>query len=32
MIDFPAPIAPPEDKQAAMLAGLLLGSPDFQKK
>jgi Protein of unknown function (DUF1800) len=32
MIDFPAPIAAPADKQAAMLAGLLLGSPDFQKK
>jgi uncharacterized protein (DUF1800 family) len=32
MIDMPAPIPAPVDKQAAMLAGLLLGSPDFQRR
>jgi uncharacterized protein (DUF1800 family) len=32
MIDMPVPIAAPADKQAALLAGLLLGSPEFQKK
>jgi uncharacterized protein (DUF1800 family) len=32
MIDMPAPIAGPTDKQAALLAGLLLGSPEFQRK
>jgi uncharacterized protein (DUF1800 family) len=32
MLDMPMPIAGPADKQAALLAGLLLGSPEFQKK
>jgi uncharacterized protein (DUF1800 family) len=32
MIDLPEAIPPPQDNQAAALAGLLLGSPDFQKK
>ena len=32
MIDLPEAIPPPQDNQAAVLAGLLLGSPDFQKK
>jgi uncharacterized protein (DUF1800 family) len=33
VMDVPAtPIPPPADKQAAMMAGLLLGSPDFQKR
>lgn len=32
MLDLPQPIAPPRDKQEAMVAGLLLGSPQFQKK
>jgi uncharacterized protein (DUF1800 family) len=32
MMDMPAPIPAPADKQAALLAGLLLGSPDFQRR
>lgn len=32
MIGIPAPVRAPQDRQAAMLAGLLLGSPDFQRK
>jgi uncharacterized protein (DUF1800 family) len=32
MLDMPMPIPGPADKQAALLAGLLLGSPEFQKK
>jgi hypothetical protein len=32
MLDMPMPIPSPADKQAALLAGLLLGSPEFQKK
>jgi uncharacterized protein (DUF1800 family) len=32
MLDLPMPIAGPTDKQAALLAGLLFGSPEFQKK
>ncbi|HEV2276010.1 MAG TPA: DUF1800 domain-containing protein, partial [Acidobacteriaceae bacterium] len=32
MIDLAAPIPPPADKQTAVLAGLLLGSPEFQKR
>jgi uncharacterized protein (DUF1800 family) len=32
LMDLAAPIPPPADKQAALVAGLLLGSPDFQKK
>ena len=32
MTELAGPIAPPADKQAALLAGLLLGSPEFQKR
>jgi uncharacterized protein (DUF1800 family) len=32
VMDLPTPIPAPADKQAALLAGLLLGSPDFQKR
>ena len=32
VMDLPTPIPPPADKQAALLAGLLLGSPAFQKR
>jgi Protein of unknown function (DUF1800) len=32
VMDLATPIPPPADKQAAMVAGLLLGSPDFQKR
>jgi uncharacterized protein (DUF1800 family) len=32
LMDLAAPIPPPADKQAALVAGLLLGSPDFQKR
>ena len=32
VMDLPTPIPAPADKQAALVAGLLLGSPDFQKK
>ncbi|MGC2402397.1 MAG: DUF1800 domain-containing protein [Acidobacteriaceae bacterium] len=32
LMDLPTPIPGPTDKQAALLAGLLLGSPDFQKR
>jgi uncharacterized protein (DUF1800 family) len=32
VMDLPTPIPGPTDKQAAMVAGLLLGSPDFQKR
>ncbi len=32
VMDLPTPIPPPADKQAAVEAGLLLGSPDFQKR
>ena len=32
MTEMAAPIPPPADKQAALLAGLLLGSPEFQKR
>jgi uncharacterized protein (DUF1800 family) len=32
IMDLPAPIPAPADKQAALIAGLLLGSPDFQKR
>jgi uncharacterized protein (DUF1800 family) len=32
VMDFPAPIPGPADKQAALVAGLLLGSPDFQRR
>jgi uncharacterized protein (DUF1800 family) len=32
LMDLAAPIPPPADKQAAVVAGLLLGSPDFQKR
>ncbi len=32
MMDLATPIPPPADKQAALVAGLLLGSPDFQKR
>ena len=31
VMDLATPIPPPADKQAALVAGLLLGSPDFQK-
>ena len=31
VMDVPTPIPPPGDKQAALMAGLLLGSPEFQK-
>jgi uncharacterized protein (DUF1800 family) len=32
IMDLPTPIPAPADKQAALVAGLLLGSPDFQKR
>ncbi len=32
VMDLATPIPPPADKQAALVAGLLLGSPDFQKR
>ena len=32
VMDLPTPIPGPADKQAAIVAGLLLGSPDFQKR
>ena len=32
MIDLPEPIPGPADKQAAVVAGLLLGSPEFQRR
>jgi uncharacterized protein (DUF1800 family) len=32
VMDLPTPIPAPADKQAALVAGLLLGSPDFQKR
>jgi hypothetical protein len=32
MTDLAGPIPPPDDKEAALLAGLLLGSPEFQKR
>ena len=32
VMDLAVPIPPPADKQAAVVAGLLLGSPDFQKR
>ena len=32
VMDLPTPIPAPTDKQAALVAGLLLGSPDFQKR
>ena len=32
VMDLATPIPPPADKQAAVVAGLLLGSPDFQKR
>jgi len=32
VMDLAKPIPAPADKQAAMVAGLLLGSPDFQKR
>jgi uncharacterized protein (DUF1800 family) len=32
VMDPPTPIPGPADKQAALLAGLLLGSPEFQKR
>lgn len=32
VMDLPTPIPGPADKQAAVVAGLLLGSPDFQKR
>jgi uncharacterized protein (DUF1800 family) len=32
VMDLATPIPPPTDKQAALVAGLLLGSPDFQKR
>jgi uncharacterized protein (DUF1800 family) len=32
VMDLATPIPAPSDKQAALLAGLLLGSPDFQKR
>jgi uncharacterized protein (DUF1800 family) len=31
-MDLATPLPPPADKQAALVAGLLLGSPDFQKR
>jgi len=32
LLQSAAPLAPPEDQQAALLGGLLLGSPDFQRR
>ncbi len=32
LMDLATPIPAPADKQAALVAGLLLGSPDFQKR
>ncbi len=32
VMDSPTPISAPTDKPASLLAGLLLGSPDFQKR
>jgi hypothetical protein len=32
VMDLATPIPAPADKQAALVAGLLLGSPDFQKR
>jgi uncharacterized protein (DUF1800 family) len=32
IMDLATPLPPPADKQAALVAGLLLGSPDFQKR
>jgi uncharacterized protein (DUF1800 family) len=32
LMDLATPIPAPTDKQAALMAGLLLGSPDFQKR
>jgi uncharacterized protein (DUF1800 family) len=32
VMDLPTPIPAPADKQAALVAGLLLGSPEFQKR
>jgi hypothetical protein len=32
VMDLATPIPAPTDKQAALIAGLLLGSPDFQKR
>ncbi len=32
VIDLPQPIPGPADKQAALVAGLLLGSPEFQRR
>jgi hypothetical protein len=32
VMDLATPIPAPSDKQAALIAGLLLGSPDFQKR
>jgi uncharacterized protein (DUF1800 family) len=32
LMDLATPIPAPSDKQAALVAGLLLGSPDFQKR
>jgi uncharacterized protein (DUF1800 family) len=32
VMDLPTPIPAPADKQASLVAGLLLGSPDFQKR
>jgi uncharacterized protein (DUF1800 family) len=32
LMDLATPIPAPADKQAALMAGLLLGSPDFQKR
>jgi uncharacterized protein (DUF1800 family) len=32
VMDMAVPIPPPSDKQAAIVAGLLLGSPEFQKR
>jgi uncharacterized protein (DUF1800 family) len=32
VMDLATPIPAPSDKQAALVAGLLLGSPDFQKR
>ena len=32
VMDLATPIPAPADKQAALLAGLLIGSPDFQKR
>jgi hypothetical protein len=32
VMDLTTPIPAPADKQASLVAGLLLGSPDFQKR